>query len=197
MTHVPDAAGALSFQPATRENTRLERRPSAAGDPREDVRRGAPEPHCPGSLLQLQQAAPHPAPGPPLEALGLLSHPPHARHFKGNRFYRSWGATPELQGELRFQNSVSRLCKAATRPVNERMRVGAALALPLPLLGICSVSPLSQLYFQVPRNQLHCFTKETRLNVKKPDNKIVSRALELSCRSRNTRNPSTATTSAL
>lgn len=142
-------------------------------------------------------SCPHPAPGPPLGASGLLSHPPHAHHFEGNCFYRSWEATPELQGELLFQNSVSRLCKAAPRPVNERMRVGAALALLLPLLGICSVSPHSQLYFQVPRNQFHCFTKETRLNVKKPDNMIVSRAPELSHRPRNTRNPSTVMTSAL
>lgn len=94
---IPDAAGVFSFRPATRENTRLECRPSAAGDPREDVRRGAPEPRCPGSLLQPQQAASYPAPGPPLGALGLLSHPPHGHHFEGNCFYRSWGATvPEL-----------------------------------------------------------------------------------------------------
>lgn len=38
------------------------------------------------------------------------------------------------------------------------------------LLGIGGVFPHTQLYFQAPRNQLHCFTKETSLNVKKPDN---------------------------
>ena len=49
------------------------------------------------------------------------------------------------------------------------MSGGGAAGLTHPLFGICSMFPHYQLYFQVPRNQLHCFTKETRLNVKKLD----------------------------
>lgn len=64
---------------------------------------------------------------------------------------------------------VPEFCEAAALTTGERTRVGAAPALWL-LLGICGVSPHSQLYFPVPRNQFHCFTKETSLNVKKPDN---------------------------
>ena len=64
---------------------------------------------------------------------------------------------------------VPEVCEAAAPTTGERTHVGAAPAL-RPLLGICGMFPHSQLYFPVPRNQFHCFTKETSLNVKKPDN---------------------------
>ena len=69
---------------------------------------------------------------------------------------------------------VPELCEAAAptaEPKNACGR-GARLAAPAsqPLLAVHGVSPHSRLYFQAPRNQFHCITEETSLNVKKPDN---------------------------
>ena len=121
---------------------------------RMDMGPGAPPPRTPS-----------PAPGPPLSTLGLLAQPGHAPHFDWNCFCRTWGPTLELGGGLWFQNSV----RLQPRRLNQRTRVGTAPA-SRPLLAVHGVSPHSRLYSQVPRNQFHCVTEETSLNVEKPDN---------------------------
>lgn len=140
---------------------------------------GVPPPRTPPPA---SQTAPGPAPGPPLNTSGLLARPCHARHFDWNCFCRKWGPSLELGGGLWFQNSV----RLQPRQLNQRTRVGTAPTL-RPLLAVRGLSPHSWLYSQVPRNQFHCVTKETSLNVKKPDNWIVSRTPELSLRLRSTR----------
>ena len=125
----------------------------------------APGPCRPRTPSPASQTAPGPAPGPPLNTWGLLARPRHARHFDQNCFCRRWGPTLELGGGLWFQNSV----RLQPRRLNQRTRVGAAPA-SQPLLAVHGVSPHSRLYFQAPRNQFHCITEETSLNVKKPDN---------------------------
>lgn len=124
---------------------------------------------------------PWPSPRATPEHFGAPSPPLSRRHFDWNGFCRRWGPSLELGGGLWFQNSV----RLQPRQLNQRTRVGAAPTL-RPLLAVRGVSPHSRLYSQVPRNQFHCVTKETSLNVKKPDNQIVSRTPELSRRLRNT-----------